>query len=210
MNMLRATLLASIAFALAGCSSHRQHAAEPPATRPATSTSPVSRPIVPPLSQPSYHLSEVTEQTLPAYANFASVTTRTTFKDLKAAIDAAMTELTGASGRNALQFIGAPIFIYRGASGTELDKPFSLEIGFPVAPGGKAEGKIVIKPLAEMKSLAISFEGPISAIDKGYSELFPAVGKRKARQTGEVREVYNRWEGGDSLHNQILIAVGIE
>jgi effector-binding domain-containing protein len=165
---------------------------------------------VAPLSQPSYSLSKVTEQTQPAYAVFASVTTRATFRDLQKAIQSAMTDLTAASANNAIQFAGSPVFIYRGATPAELDKPFSLEIGFPAAPGATGNEKVQIKSLPAMKSLAVSFEGPISAIDKAYDAVIPEVQKRNLRQTGEAREVYNRWEGGDSLHNQIVIAVGVE
>lgn len=208
--MLRTPLFAAAALALAGCSSHRAHPSSLPSSRPAPATSAASRPALPPLSQPIYSLSKVTEQTQPAHAVFASVTTRATFRDLQKAIQSAMTDLTAASSENAIQFVGPPIFIYQGATAGELDKPFTLEIGFPAAPGAKASEKVQIKPLPAMKSLAVSIEGPISAIDKAYDAIVPEAQKRKLRQTGEVREVYNRWEGGDSLHNQIVIAVGVE
>lgn len=161
------------------------------------------------MSQPSYHLSQITEQTLAAAPIFASVTARTTFRDLKAAIDSAMTELTAAATKGTVQFNGPPVFIYRGAE-RDPDKAFTLEIGFPAAAGAKPTGQVQIRSLAALKTAALSFEGPISAIDKAYDELLPQVRTRKLRPTGEVREVYNSWEGGDSRKNQILIGVGVE
>ena len=195
---------------LAGCYSARPLPTAPPpppSTFPATS--PLTKPALPPLSRPSYHLSEVAEQALPAHAVFASVTTKTTFRELKPAIDQAMTALSDAAMAGRVSFAGPPVFVYRGAT-VELDKPFTLEVGFPAAPGAKASGRVQVGPLPAMKSLAVNYTGPLSAIDKAYDELLPKVRGRKLRQTNESREVYLNWEGPESPNNQVMIAIGIE
>jgi effector-binding domain-containing protein len=194
---------------LGGCYSARPLPTAPPPPSTLPTTSPLTKPALPPLSKPSYRLSEVSEQTLPAHAVFASVTTKTTFRELKPAIEQAMTALSEAATAGRVAFAGPPVFVYRGTTG-ELDKPFTLEIGFPAMPGAEAGGKIKVGPLPAMKAVALHYTGPLSAIDKAYDELLPKVRSRKLRQTGESREVYRNWEGPESGNNQVLIAIGVE
>ena len=206
MNAIR-LFAASALVIIAGCG--RKTPPAPPPSWSATQPSPLTRPVLPPLSKPSYHLSETTEQILPGYPVFASVSQKATFRNLRPTIDEAMKELMAASNAGGVTIAGPAVFVYHGAT-MELDKPFILEVGFPAAPGAKAAGKIKVAELPPMVALGLTYTGPLSAIDKAYDELMPKVQGRKLTPTGESREVYQGWEGPESPNNQVLIGIGVK
>lgn len=193
---------------LAGCAHEtRRISDQPPPARPATG--PLTKPALPPLSQPSYSVSAVAEQELPAVPAYAYVSARTTVRDVQSAIAAAMAELSTAAGAGRLTFAGPATFVYRGATG-ELDKPFTLEVGFPVAAGTPPTGRVQVRPLPALRAVAATFTGPVSAIDKAYDKVVPEVQRRKLRPAGEAREVYLKWDGPEAGDNQVLVAVGVQ
>lgn len=181
-----------------------------PAARPATRgvLLPLTKPTLAPVTQPVYTLANFADQTLPAIPVFASVARQTTLRDIQSAIDGAMRELFKDPNFGG-QIDGPNTMVYSGMSGS-LDEVFTLEVGFPVRTGYQAPQGVIVRGLPAMRCLSVDFEGSIKAIDKAYDKLIPAVEARKLKRTGEVREIYYRWEGPASDANQILIAVGVE
>jgi effector-binding domain-containing protein len=196
---------------IGGCAAHPRAdpvPVNPPvATRP--STGPLTKPVLPPLTQPSFHVSPATLEAAPAIPAYAYVPATTTFREIERAVDAATAELTAADAAGKLKFAGPAVFVYRGVT-MEPDKPFSLEVGFPVAEGAKPMGKILVRPLPAMKAIGVTFDGPLSAVDKAYDRLVPELFIRGLQPTGETRETYTRWDGRSSEHNEVRIAMGVQ
>ncbi|QOV91966.1 GyrI-like domain-containing protein [Humisphaera borealis] len=169
---------------------------------------PLTKPVLPPLTQPAYSLSNFAEQALPAQQAFASVTRQTTLREVRRTIDGAMKALSKDQGLGQ-HIIGPSMLIYTGMSGS-LDEVFTLEVGFPVRPDYQPAEGVQVRPLPAMKCLSVDFVGSMRSIDKAYDKLIPAAQARKLKRTGEVREIYYRWNGHDSEENQLLVAVGVE
>lgn len=202
-----AALLALIPLLATACTSPQPAKAPPrPATRGVLL--PLTKPTVAPVTQPAYSLSNFADQTLPATPAFASVSRQTTLRDIQSAIDGAMKDLFKDPnlGRN---IVGPTTFVYAGMTGS-LDEVFTLEIGFPVQPAYRPADGITVRALPAIRCLSVDFEGSLKAIDKAYDKLMPAIESRKLKRTGEIREVYFKWEGAASDGNQILIAVGVK
>lgn len=196
--------------AAAGCAQETRRISDrpPPPANASTPPGPLTKPVLAPLSQPSFAVSDVTERSLAAEPAYAYVSARTTVRELPRAVAAAMAELAAAEEAGRATFVGPATLVYRGMTG-ELERPFTLEVGFPVPDGTPPSGRVQVRPLPALRAAAVTFAGPVSAIDKAYDRLLPAVAARKLRPTGEAREVYLRWDGPGSAANQILVAVGV-
>ena len=118
-----------------------------------------------------------------------------------------MPELRKAVEDGKVRVVGPPTFVYLGVTG-ELDKPFDLEVGFPVAEGTPPAGRFQVRMLAALKCGSVEFTGPVYLIDKAYDRLVPAIQAAGLEPVPEAREVYLKWEGMDSPENQILVALG--
>jgi hypothetical protein len=176
---------------------------------------PLTKPVLPPLTVPSHRVSPPTEQTLAGEPAVAYLARRPTPRTAQSVIaDATADLLADPAVRGGVA--GPVVLVYRGAT-TDLDRPFDLEIGVVVRPDVKPTGKgVAVHPLPPLRALAVTFDGPASALDKGYDRLLPEVRARGLRPTGEVREVYARWqdvlpdETDDLSDVDVLIAVGVE
>lgn len=191
---------------IVGCASPTPSTA--PADRPGVRGEPLTKPVLAPLTQPVYSLSNFADQTLPATSAFASIARQTTLRAIQPTIDSVMRDLfkDPELGRN---IVGPSLFVYTGMTGT-LDEVFTLEIGFPVQPNYQPAEGIAVRPLPAMRALTVDFEGSLRAIDKAYDKLIPAVAARKLSRSGEVREIYYRWDGPEAVTNQVLVAVGVQ
>lgn len=193
---------------LAGCApaGRRASAPLPPSTRPTAS---LTKPVLQPLTQPAYSLSNVVEQTLPGHPYFAHVAVNTTVRTLARSIDAAIGELVKHPEINS-EAVGPPVFIYRGMT-ANLDQPFDVDVGFPVGAAFRPSGGVKVRAVRPLRCVTTEFAGPVSAIDKAYDRLLPAVSSLGFRPTGETRELHLRWDerGANPDDNQILVAVGV-
>lgn len=201
-----AASLASCVLLSAGCAANGRKAAAPipPTTRPAVA---LTKPVLQPLTQPAYSLSNVVEQTLPAQPTFAFVSAQATVRTLAQNIENAIGELfkqpeLGASSTGPLTIV------YRGMTPT-LDQPFALEVGIPVDEAFRPAGRVQVRPLPSFRSMTAEFAGPVDAIDKAYDRLYPTVKVRGLEPTGETRELYVHWSGPNDGENQIIVAVGV-
>ena len=119
-----------------GCTSthvHPQHGS--PAKHPATTqplAAPLTKPTLPPLSQPAYTLTVEKLETLPAVPRYAHISVKTTFQTMQKEIESALKELEEASAGGKLVTTEPAIFVYLGATG-QLNDVFTLEIGFAAA-----------------------------------------------------------------------------
>ncbi|HEX8914892.1 MAG TPA: GyrI-like domain-containing protein [Humisphaera sp.] len=208
MGRLRVFIAAVLGSALlAGCArTGRTLAPHRPVTLP--TTGPLTKPVLPPLSQPAFGVTEPAERTLDAVPRFVYVGAETTFKDIAGAVERAMADLSAAQSGGRFRATGPVVMVYRGAT-ADPDKPFTLEVGMPAEDGPPPGGRVRARPLPAMKAVAVEFTGPLSAIDKAYDRLMPAVQALKREPTGETREVYLNWDGPTSANNRVLVGAGV-
>lgn len=90
------------------------------------------------------------------------------------------------------------------------DKPFRLQIGYPVARGTKPPAGLLVRDLSPLNAGTMTFTGPLSAIDKAYDQLIPKMEAEHLQPGDETREIYVKWEGPDAQGNEVVIAVGIK
>ena len=110
--------------------------------------------------------------------------------------------------------MGAPVFIYHGATG-DPDQEFSLETGVPIEAAGAAAlakadlGKFKVRKLEAFHCASVYYTGPVSGLGQAFAKLYPDIAKSGYQPTDEMREVYLAWEGPDSPNNVIELQVGI-
>jgi effector-binding domain-containing protein len=150
----------------------------------------------------------MTVQTLSAQ-NFFFEAVRTTPLDLQRAIDRITADLAQAANEGKVSYTGPCVFVFHGRS-TELRRPFTLEIGFPVADGIRPFGHFQLKKLAAFRCATVTFIGPGSLIDKAYDKLDPAIDAAGLSRTDETREVYLNWAGPDFPSDQVLVGIGVK
>jgi effector-binding domain-containing protein len=169
---------------------------------------PLSRPVLPPLSQPSYTVTDPVRQTLPGVDRFVYVTSPVTFAALTPMIARAFGELEQASASGRFVPAGPPMLIYYEVPG-DPEKPFQIEIGFPAAPGDPLGGNLKERVLPPMEAMNVDFTGPLSAIDKAYDRVLPAARSAGALPNGETRETYLKFGGAAAPDNVVRVSVRI-
>ncbi|MGF7473518.1 hypothetical protein WFJ45_22205, partial [Salmonella enterica subsp. enterica serovar Minnesota] len=65
--------------------------------------------------------------------------------------------------QNQVQIVGSPVFVYNGATG-EMDKPFELQVGFPVAGDTKPIGEAKVRELEKYRCATVLFSGAMNDI----------------------------------------------
>jgi hypothetical protein len=199
-----AVLALLITAGLAGCAAKSRKLTNTPVAGPPM-TRPVLRPETQPSSRPSYHVTSVEGRLLPGQT-FLSIRRQATFADLPQSIDLMMPDLMKlASGP--IPPTGPITFIYHDAR-PELNRPFELEIGYPVSEGTKVDAPFRVRPLPVLFAGTVTYWGPLSLIDKAYDQLVPGMRSAGLEPGTETREIYERFEGPDSPNNQVLIGIG--
>ena len=204
MQRVRVISLALCAAVLAaGCASRPRRVRPPtvPATRPSL------RDTTRPTSRPAVHVSDVQVQPLPEQTYFY-VRTRTTFENVEQAVDGALAALAQAAADGRVAFAGPPTFVYLGAT-AELKRPFTLDVGFPVAAGARPFGRFRVRTLPPLRAATVTYTGPASLIDKAYDRLVPAMEAAGHQPADETREVYLEWDGPESERNRALVGIGL-
>jgi effector-binding domain-containing protein len=162
-----------------------------------------------PATQPAECLvGEMHIQRIPAI-NYFYGSAETTFAQLPETTGRIMPDIIKSQEEGKVRSVGPDLFVYRGLTG-DMGKPFTLEMGFPVAEDAKAFGNFRIRKLDPVRCATILYTGPTARISKAYEKLMPAIFAAGLKPTGESREFYLYWENPDSLNNVVQIQVGIE
>ena len=179
------------------------------ARRPTTQSIdwPSTFPTTGPAVRTDFYVSEMRSESLEPRTYFY-VRETVTFQTLPRKVGQALAELQAASDEGRVRFEGPRVLRYLGAT-QELNKPFELEVGFPVAPGTAPFGKFKVRHETEpFRCAAVTFRGPMTLIDKAYDKLIPAMQAAGLAATDEAREVYLRWDGPSAPTNEVLVGVG--
>jgi effector-binding domain-containing protein len=203
--------VAVVSALLWGCTQNPKP--RPPRTgrRPTTRTIdwPATFPSTGPAMRTDFRVSEMRIDSLEPRTYFF-VRETVTFQTLQRAVGQALADLQSAAEEGRVRFEGPRVLRYQGAT-QELNKPFVLEVGFPVAPGTEAFDRFDVRQEAgPFRCAAVTFTGPVSLIDKAYDKLVPAMHAAGLQASDEAREVYVRWDGPGAPTNQVLVAIGVK
>lgn len=157
---------------------------------------------------PDFVVSELRVQEFPA-KNYLYLAHQTTLAQIGPVIQESMQQFEQVIRQNQAQVEGAPIFVYKGATG-EMDKPFELHIGFPVAEGTTAEGDMKVRMLEKFRCATVLYSGGVKDIGQAYGKIFADIQQAGLEPIGESREMHLYWESPESTNNVALIMVGVK
>jgi effector-binding domain-containing protein len=159
--------------------------------------------------EPEYLVGDPHVQTLPAM-HYLHAAEQATFAKIMEPIEKHLTALTKASKEGKFHLSSGPVFSYTGVDFMNMDKPFNLQVGFPVEEGTKEFAPYKLRKTDPFKCLTVLYTGPITHIDKAYMRAMPAVLAGGHKMTGETREAYLYWEKPESPNNVIQLQIGIK
>ena len=117
-------------------------------------------------------------------------------------------EVKSAMANSRTEPVGGPIFVYKD-SGIDPAKPFTLQVGFPVANGTEPVGTFQVGQLDSVRALTALYSGPVSKIGQAYARSFARLKELGEQPSGERRERFFYWEGPESPNNVIQIEIGL-
>jgi DNA gyrase inhibitor GyrI len=154
-------------------------------------------------SQADAVMGDVRVQTLKGYT-YAFVSTRTTLRNLRQAIDATMPTLDKAIDAGKLRPDGSVVFTYHGATG-DPDQEFTLDIGVMVKAGSKAPDGFQLAQVPARTCATLLFSGSAQQLPPAYGKLYGDIEQKGLQPTDVCREVYLYWEGRASVNNILLL-----
>jgi effector-binding domain-containing protein len=157
---------------------------------------------------PDFVISDMRVQEFPP-ARYAYITQQTTLAQIAEAIGPAMEKFGEAIMQHEIQPMGAPVFVYKGATG-EMDKPFELQVGFPVSDLTKAQGDMQVRELEKYRCATVLFSGSMQNIPQAYGKLFADIQQAGLQPSGDSREMHLYFESVESPNNIVLIMVGVK
>ena len=164
-----------------------------PATEPAT---------------PDSITSEMHVQEFPA-CTYLYASQETTIAQMGPVIAEIMTRLGEAIQEGQVRVVGAPIFVYKGATG-DMNKPFQLDIGFPVAEGTQGNDDLKVRTLDKYRCATVIYSGPVAQIGQAYQKVFTDLMEAGLKPSGDSREMHFYWESAESPNNVVLIQIGVQ
>ncbi len=156
-----------------------------------------------------WHLSAVIEKSVREIPGFMSATATTTIPKIKEVVAAKFGPMGKAAREAGVHFEGPAIFIYQGATG-EMEQPFDLTMGMPVAADAKDVGEYKVAKRPGMLCVSAYYTGDISHLGEAWGKFYGQAMQRGVKPTGESREVYLFWEGEESPNNVIELQIAIE
>ena len=163
-------------------------------------------PAAPPPAPAEYVVGPMHVQTLPPIT-YLYGTARTTFADIDQPVNRFLPALQKSADDGQIKLAGPPLFIYHDVR--EPNQPFTLDVGFPVAPDTRPPAQFQLRQTREFRCATRLFTGPMSRIDRAYEKLGPGVTAAGYAPTGETRELYLYWEKPESPNNVIQLQMGI-
>jgi len=104
----------------------------------------------------------------------------------------------------------APAFVYRGAGITDRSKPFTLEVGFPVADDTKPVGDFKIGKLESVKCATTIYMGPANQLGRAYERIYAQILAQGLIPDDMRRERYLFFDGDGSKNNIVLIEIALK
>jgi hypothetical protein len=142
-------------------------------------------------------------------STFLFVSVETTYADMGNVLGAVMLQFDDSMKSGLFLPTGGPVFEYQGA-GAEMNKPFHLRIGYPVADGTKAFGGYQVDKLTPRKSATAVFIGRSTSLGQAYQKLYTEIGMAGLTPGDVHRERYLYYEDQASANNIMLIEIELK
>ena len=189
-----------IGIALIGlmCLVHVARGAEP-ATKPAAKDAG---------GQPEFVVTDV-RVLQPKARQYLYAETTTSYAEMKPVVDKMVDNLHQVMADGHIRPAGSVILVYKGAM-KDMNRPFQLQVGIPVPDDTKDVGDFRVRTLGSSRMATVVYSGPIANIGSAYEQAFQQLLMAGLQPTGENREQYLLWEGGESPNNVVLIQIGVK
>ena len=198
--VLCAAMLASFTFA--ATSAYAQPATQP--AKPATPNDPPNDPA----DLPEFVITELRVQDFPA-VTYLYAQQEATIGELGQIIPTLLQKLEEAIDGGEVKVTAAPLFIYEGATG-EMNKPFQLLVGFPVAAGTKPQGDLQVKQLEPYHCATVIYSGSMQNVGQAYQKVFTDLFAAGLKPSGGSREMHMYFESPESPNNIFQIQVAVQ
>ncbi len=158
---------------------------------------------------PDFVICDLRVQEFPA-RTYLYTEQQTTLAQIGPTVGQMMGKIVQAIGGGEFNVVGPPIFVYDGATG-EMDKPFTLQVGFPVADGTKSDDdELRVRPLERYRCATVLYSGSMANIGQAYQRIFPELAQAGLTPVGGSREMHLYFESPESPNNVVLIQVGVK
>jgi effector-binding domain-containing protein len=157
---------------------------------------------------PDFVISEMRVQEFPE-RTYLYVQHETTLAEIGPVVQQSFEQLMEPIMSGEVQVLGAPIFVYKGATG-EMNKPFELQIGWPVADNTKEVGDLKVRKLEKYRCATVLYSGSMQNIAQAYMKIMPELMQAGLQPSGDSREMHLYHETPDSPNNIVLIMVGVK
>ena len=155
------------------------------------------------MANPEVTFGEVRTQTVREMSYFC-VEAQTTMAELRSTIDTSMDSLALAEVAGRVRAAGPMLFRYLGTT-----EPFTLQIGFPVAPGTAPVGDAQVTELAPFACASLIHGGDLGHLSEGYAALSSGMKALGLEQGDEMWEWYLYFEDDTSANNVTWLLHGI-
>ena len=127
-----------------------------------------------------------------AARTFFNIEGTTTLKDIRNYAHPQTEKLFAEMKRLNLTPIGPIEFVYFGAT-ADVQRPFTLQIGFPVAEKGDCGSEFQFSEDKEFVAVSHEHKGSLEEINDLYTALFETIYAQNLQPGLEVREVYHQY-----------------
>ena len=117
--------------------------------------------------------------------------------------------MTAAIEEGKIHPVGPPVFVYHGVTG-ERDKPFTLEVGFPIREEAKPPADFKVRKLDDLRCCGALFSGPMQQMAQAYQQIMGDVFTLGVEPSDEIREMILYWDNEQSPNNVVMVMVGIK
>jgi len=141
--------------------------------------------------------------------NYLFAETTTTIAQIGPVVMEIIPKLEQAIKDGKVEVKGPAVFVFQGAT-ADVNKPFTLQVGFLVADDTKDVGEFKVRQLDQFHCATVLFSGAVANVTQAYQQLYTDLFAAGLKPTGESREYYLYWESPESPNNVQLIQVGVE
>jgi effector-binding domain-containing protein len=156
-----------------------------------------------PSTQPAPLVGSEREQFMIGF-NFVYTVQTATIPTISQVAGTEVPKLFDAIKQAGIQQRGPVVFIYPQMS-HDMSKPFQVQIGMMVEPGGQAPDGYQMKFIPAANCAAVLYAGDMKNIGQAYRPLFEGLTADEKTPTGETRQYFLYFEGDQSMNNIVLV-----
>jgi len=137
------------------------------------------------------------------------VSEQTTIDTIWDVIDKRMREMNVGMKDGAFSPAGPPVFVFHDA-GPDRNKPFTLDIGFPVDANAVAAGDYQLGKLESTREATAVYMGSFLQLGQAYRRIYAEIFAAGLTPTGDRRERFLYYDDFESTNNVVLIEIMVK